>query len=75
MININVGSKSANDGHGECKAEIMGSPSDIIREAIMVQMSLTKAVSEVMNISFEAASLFLMQQGNERFSHINEYTE
>lgn len=61
--------------NGQCKSKIIGGSSELIHEILLAQVSLTKTISEVMNMSYESASIFLMQQGNKIHGMMNEYKE
>lgn len=60
MINLKV-------NEGKCSLDAVGSDSELSFEIMMATHALTKTLANSMNMSFEAAALFIMQ-GN---SYIN----
>lgn len=47
----------------KCAIDMQAEPKDAIAEAIMANIHLTKIISQNMGMTFEAAAMFLTQQG------------
>ena len=51
------------NNNAKCIIDIKATPKDAIAEAIMANIHLTKIISQNMGMTFEAAAMFLFQQG------------
>ncbi len=47
----------------KCEIEVQAEPKEAVAEAIMATIHLTKLIAQNMGMSYEAAAMFLTQQG------------
>lgn len=57
---------------GATEVEVSGNPSTIVRETISVHLALCNLISDVMSMSPESASLFILQETNKLSKEIKE---